>query len=68
MIGYFSFVGGPDDPAFHWDDPDLAPTTSNLPRRLCRRVPHQSLGISTFHAMKLIEDGTCEGKQLDWAA
>ena len=68
MTTYFSYVGAIDDPGFFWDDPNAQPKVGILPRRLVPAKKWDSLSVSIFYVIRLIEEGRHEGKQLDWGA
>ena len=64
---YFSYVGDIDDPDFHWDKPENAPSGGNLPRRV---VPEQfkSLGVGVDFMQRMIKEQRYNARQLDWGA
>jgi hypothetical protein len=64
---YFSYVGDIDDPDFHWDTPEDAPSSGNLPRRV---IPEQfaSLGVGVDFMRRMIQEQRYGARQLDWGA
>ena len=65
---HFSFIGDLDDPAFLWVNPDGAPSSGNLPRRLIPPEPYKSLGVGVSWVLQMIKEGRYDGRQLDWGA
>jgi hypothetical protein len=64
----WSYVGDLDDPQFAWDDPNRAPSSSNLPRRIVPSDTFKTLGVDALWMMQAIKEGRHVGKQLDWGA
>jgi hypothetical protein len=64
---YLSYVGDIDDPDFHWDDAENAPSGGNLPRRI---LPEQSqtLGVGVDFMRRMIKEDRYGARQLDWGA
>ncbi len=64
---YFSYIGDIDDPEFHWDKPDDAPSGGNLPRRI---VPQQfqNLGVGVDFMRQMVKEQRYGARQLDWGA
>jgi hypothetical protein len=64
---YLSYVGDIDDPDFHWDDAENAPSGGNVPRRI---LPEQSqtLGVGVDFMRRMIKEDRYGARQLDWGA
>jgi hypothetical protein len=64
---YFSYVGDIDDPDFHWDKPEGAPSGGNLPRRV---LPAEfgNLGVGVPFMQRMMKEQRYEARQLDWGA
>lgn len=68
MTVYFSYIGDFEGEDFQWDDPSLAKTTSNLPRRLIPTDNFENIGTGAQWAIQQVNAGRYDGRQLDWGA